>query len=105
MLLELLLVLPTSILDGKSDVGTVLSGGVGAGAASGLTYRDIELRGLLDGMLADEVLVERLVSLGGHLFIWLMKRSRKTPEQEMMTLIAEYTSIWTSNTLPVVSIR
>jgi hypothetical protein len=48
-------------------------------------YRDIELRGLLDGVLADEVLVKKLVGLGGHLFIWLMKRSRKTPEQDTAT--------------------
>mmetsp|Transcript_10524 Transcript_10524/g.29573 ORF Transcript_10524/g.29573 Transcript_10524/m.29573 type:complete len:518 (+) Transcript_10524:2164-3717(+) len=67
LLLELTLVLPSAVLNGKTDVGTVRTGRVGEDTAGGLTEGDVQLLGLLHGVLADKVLIEGLVGLGGHL--------------------------------------
>lgn len=67
LLLQLLLALPATVLDGQANVGRVRPRGVGEDAGGGVPDGEAELLGLLNGVLADEVFVLRLVRLGGHL--------------------------------------
>mmetsp|Transcript_37698 Transcript_37698/g.58845 ORF Transcript_37698/g.58845 Transcript_37698/m.58845 type:complete len:306 (-) Transcript_37698:38-955(-) len=67
LLLELLLALPSSVLDGKTNIGRVRPGSVGENTGGSITNAHSELLGLLQGVLAHEVHLKRLVSLGSHL--------------------------------------
>eukprot|EP00960_Hanusia_phi_P023345 689242-Hanusia_phi.AAC.1 len=67
LLLQLLLPLPSSVLDRQTDVGAVAARGVGEDAGGCISQGDAEFLRLLLGVLAHEVHLERLVRLSRHL--------------------------------------
>mmetsp|Transcript_11210 Transcript_11210/g.23518 ORF Transcript_11210/g.23518 Transcript_11210/m.23518 type:complete len:586 (+) Transcript_11210:381-2138(+) len=67
LILQLGLILPSSILNRKTNIGTVRSSRVGEHTACSLTQRHIQLLSLLKGVLAHKVLLQRLIRLSGHL--------------------------------------
>ena len=66
LVLELVLGLPSTVLDGDSDIGGVAAGGVGEDPAGRLSDRNVHLLSLLLGVLPNEVHLVGLVGFGGQ---------------------------------------
>mmetsp|Transcript_9371 Transcript_9371/g.28235 ORF Transcript_9371/g.28235 Transcript_9371/m.28235 type:complete len:261 (-) Transcript_9371:3104-3886(-) len=66
-LLQLRLVFPAAVLDSQAHVRRIAARRVGEDSRCGIAHRDAKLLSLLQGVLADEVHLSWLVSLGCHL--------------------------------------